>query len=105
MPRADVVPRAIPGALEHLYRVTGAAADVAVRDDLGALRQPHEVAYLHRAAALEDALEGKVHGARDVTVARVAVRTGGTVELERLTDVEQSPRTRGAGHRTTRRLR
>ncbi len=62
---------------------------MAVRHDVGALGQTDEITHLDRAAALENALEREVDGAGDVTVPGIAVRTGGSVELERRANVEQ----------------
>ena len=70
-------------ALEHLRREPRPAPDVAVRDDLGALGQADESTHRLARPALEDALERDVHGAWDVTLARIAVSTGRTLELER----------------------
>ena len=89
VPRADVVARVVSGTLEHLRREPRAAPDVAVRDDLGAFGQADEVAHLDRAPALEDALEREVHGARDVALARIAVRAGCALELERRPHVDE----------------
>ena len=54
---------------------------MAVRHDLGSLRQSDQLTYFSGATALEKPLERDVDRSRDVAMARVAVSTCDAVEL------------------------
>ena len=62
---------------------------MAVRDDLDALGMPDERAHLVRAPAFEQSLEREIRGARDVSMARIAVCAGMAVELGSRPHVEE----------------
>lgn len=62
---------------------------MAVRDDLDALGMPDERTHLVRAPALEQSLEREIRGARDVSLARIAVCAGMAVELGSRPDVQE----------------
>ena len=63
---------------------------MAVRDDLDPFGEAHELTHFGRAPALQNAIERQVDRPGDVTLPRVAVGSGETLELRLRPDVEKN---------------